>query len=185
MFKSLAPGFLLSTPHLTDPHFKQTVILLYAHTANGAMGVIVNRPSNRFLSEVLDAANLTCPDVTLRGQRVHAGGPVQAESGWVIFEGDDPLNESFEITDTLRVTGSVDVFKALLANRSRGRLMFLLGYAGWSAGQLDTEIEAGAWLPVPADPATVFEIPIEDRWRFAFLAQGIDPNLWSLTGGEG
>jgi putative transcriptional regulator len=185
MFKSLAPGFLLATPHLTDPNFKQTVVLLFAHTAEGAMGVIVNRPSNRFLREVLDSAGLECPEATLRGQRVFAGGPVQSESGWVVFEGDDPLAESFEITETLRVTGSVDVFKALLADKSRGRLMFLLGYAGWSPGQLDAEIESGSWLPVPADPATVFEVPVEDRWRSAYLACGIDPNLWSLTAGDG
>jgi len=185
MFKSLAPGFLLATPHLTDPNFKQAVVLLFAHSPDGAMGVIVNRPSQRFLREVLDSAGLECPEATLRGQRVYAGGPVQSESGWVVFEGEDPLGESFEIADALRVTGSVDVFKALLANPSRGRLMFLLGYAGWSPGQLDAEIEAGSWLPVPADSATVFEVPVEERWRHSYLACGIDPNLWSLTAGVG
>ncbi len=184
MFRSLAPCFLLSTPPLTDPHFRQTVVLLFAHTSDGAMGLVVNRPSPRFLAEVLDAAGVACPDATLRGQRVFEGGPVQAESGWVVYEGPDPKGESFAVAGNLRVTGSLDVFKALLADPERGRMMFLLGYAGWGPGQLDAEVSAAAWLPVPADAATVFEVPVEERWRYSFLAQGIDPSLWSLTAGE-
>lgn len=185
MFKSLAPGFLLATPPLTDPNFKQTIVLLFAHTPEGAMGVVVNRPSQRFLSEVLDAAGLDCLDARLRGQRVFAGGPVQSESGWVVFEGKDPLDESFGVTGDLRITGSLEVFKTLLEDRNRGRMMFLLGYAGWGPGQLDSEIEVGSWMPVPADAKTVFEVPVEERWRHAFFACGIDPNLWSLSVGDG
>jgi putative transcriptional regulator len=185
MFKSLAPGFLLATPPLTDPSFKQTVVLLFAHTLDGAMGLVINRPSRRFLGEVVDSAGLECPEATLRGRRVFNGGPVQSESGWVVFEGPDTRGESFSIAGDLRVTGSLDVFKELLRDRNRGRMMFLLGYSGWGPGQLDAEVEGGSWMPVPPRAGTIFEIPVEERWRYAYLECGIDPNLWSPTIGDG
>jgi putative transcriptional regulator len=185
MTKSYAPGILLATPTLTDPNFSRTVVLLFHHDEKGSMGLIVNRPSERRLGEVLAAAGLKSGDPAVPGLAVCQGGPVVTESGWVVFEGTDPRGQSFDLGDGMRVTGSLDVFKDLLKRRAARRMLFALGYAGWGPGQLDMEMEAGAWIPVGIDRSLLFEAPFDERWRRGFQAMGIDPNLWSMVPGDG
>jgi putative transcriptional regulator len=184
MHKSVAPVFLLATPTLTDPNFHRTVVLVFHHDEKGALGVVVNRPTERRLKEVLKAARLAAADRSVGDIPVCYGGPVVTESGWVVFEGADPLSQSFEVADGLRVTGSLEVFRTLLKEAHPGRMLFTMGYAGWGAGQLDGELEAGAWIPVPVDRATLFDAPFDERWRLAYGSIGVDPNLWSMQAGE-
>lgn len=185
MFRSLAPGFLLASPTLQDPHFVRTVVLLVRHTPQGAMGMVVNRPDARQLGPLLEAAGIDLGGHALDRLPVCIGGPVSTESGWVVFEGDDPRGESFETVGDIRVTGSLEVFRDLMLRDRADRVLFLLGYAGWAGGQLDDEVAAGAWLPVPLSPAILFDTPFSQRWRAAFLSVGIDPDLWCFQTGEG
>ena len=185
MDKSVAPGFLLATPTLTDPNFSKTVVLVFHHDDKGAMGVIVNRGTERRLGDVLDAADLKAADPAVRDLPVGVGGPVVTESGWVVFEGADPRHESFDLGDNLLATGSLDVFRSLLRRRRAKRMLFILGYAGWGPGQLDAELEAGAWLPASIDRSILFDVPVDERWRRAWGLLGIDPNLWAMTPGDG
>lgn len=185
MFRSLAPGFLLATPTLQDPGFVRTVVLLVRHTPQGAMGMIVNRPGPRRLGELLHSAGIDAAGHALDGLPVCDGGPVSCESGWVVFEGSDPRGESFDTQDDVRVTGSIEVFRDLMKRERAERALFLLGYAGWAAGQLEDEVEAGAWVPIPMSRKILFDTPFEERWRAAFLSVGIDPDLWSFQTGEG
>ena len=180
----LAPGFLLATPTLLDPNFVRTVVLMFHHDERGALGIVVNRPTKRKLGEVLKAANLDTPDRTIHDLPIMAGGPVLTEAGWLIFEGDDPLGQSFDLGDGLRATGSIEVFKKVIERPTVGRILFALGYAGWAPGQLDSEMEAGAWQPCPLDRAMLFDVACEERWRRCYLSMGIDPNLWAITPGE-
>lgn len=185
MFRSLAPGFLLATPTLQDPSFLHTVVLLVRHTPQGAMGMIVNRPGPRRLGELLQSAGIDVGGHALDRLPVCDGGPVSCESGWVVFEGSDPRGESFDTLGDVRVTGSIEVFRDLMTRDCADRVLFLLGYAGWAAGQLEDEVAAGAWVPIPMSPKILFETPFEQRWRDAFLSVGIDPGLWSFQTGEG
>lgn len=184
-FQSLAPGFLLATPILEDPNFRRTVVLLFHHTPEGALGLVVNRPSNRNLGELLDLIQMPVGHSSIRDLPVLLGGPVSPGSGWIIFEGDDPSGMSFVVRDGLRVTGSLAVLKDLIEHGPKGHVSFLLGYSGWGPGQLDREMEAGAWMTAPADRETLFECPYDERWRRAWLSIGIDPNLWTPVTGEG
>lgn len=186
-FESLAPGFLLATPSLQDPNFRRAVVLLFHHTPDGALGLVVNRPSKRNLGELLDLIEVKPdpPAVAMRDLPVLVGGPVSPGSGWLIFEGKDPEGMSFKVQDDLRVTGSMDVFRMMLERGPPGGVAFLLGYAGWGPGQLDHEMEAGAWMAAPVEREALFEWPYEDRWRRAFLSLGIDPNFWTPMTGEG
>lgn len=186
-FKSLAPGFLLATPSLDDPNFRRTVVLLFHHTPDGALGLVVNRPSRRNLGELLDLIGVKAepPAMALRDLTVLLGGPVAPGSGWLIFEGDDPGGMSFKVQDDLRVTGSMDMFRGMLERGTSGNVLFLLGYSGWGPGQLDHEMEAGAWMTAPVEREALFGWPYEERWRRAFLSLGIDPNLWTPMMGEG
>lgn len=180
-----APGFLLATPTLVDPNFNRTVVLLFYHDENGAMGIVVNRPSDRKLKDILDVAGLKAADPGLPELPIFWGGPVAFGSGWIIFEGPDPREESFDLGNGLKVTGSLDVFRDLLKRRSARRMLFALGYAGWGPGQLETEMDAGAWFPMHVDLSLLFEVPCSERWHRAYMTLGIDPNLWSITQGEG
>ena len=187
MFKSAAPSLLLATPTLLDPNFFQTVLLLFHHSEEGAMGLVINRPTDQVLGELLDGTEFPIADLEERftEQRVLVGGPVNTHAGWMIFEGADETGQSIEVESGLDVTGSMDVFKAVLSDAGTTRMKFLVGYAGWGPGQLDSEMDAGAWLPAPLDRETLFETPYEDRWRRAFGSIGIDPSMWSMEQGEG
>ncbi|NOZ00520.1 MAG: YqgE/AlgH family protein [Deltaproteobacteria bacterium] len=187
MFDSVAPCFLLATPTLLDPNFLRTAVLLFHHSEEGAMGLVINRPSDQPLGQVLETMDI---DVGGKGhvlleQSILIGGPVRTNAGWMIFEGDDPTGQSIPIEDGLNVTGSMEVFKRLLSGSDKTRAEFLVGYAGWGAGQLEAEMEEGAWMPAPLDRRTLFETPYQDRWRRSFLSIGVDPSMWSFVQGEG
>jgi len=183
-FRSLAPGFLLATPTLLDPNFQRTVVLLFHHTPEGAIGLVINRSSGRRLGELLEQANLTARLPALCDLPIQIGGPVAPGSGWIVFEGDDPTGTSFRVQNDLRVTGSLDLFKRLLEEGPSGAMAFMLGYSGWGPGQLDREMEEGAWLTAPVTREILFERPMEARWRHAYLSLGINPDLWTPTPGE-
>lgn len=185
MFRSLAPGFLLAAPTLQDPNFVRSVVLLVRHTPQGAMGMIINRPGPRRLGELLQGAGIDVGGHVLDGLPVCQGGPVAGESGWVVYQGPDPRGESFETVGDVRVTGSMEVFRDLMTRDRADRVLFLLGYAGWGAGQLDAETEAGVWVPIPMSERILFDTPFPQRWRAAFLSVGIDPDLWTFQTGEG
>lgn len=191
MFKNAAPCFLLATPTLLDPNFHQSVVLLFHHSPEGALGVVVNRETQMSLSLLLEKLEMPSGesirdgDERLLEQTVLEGGPVSPEAGWVVFEGDDPSEQSFDLGDGLQVTGSLEVLQALLTRPASGRMSFTLGYAGWGPGQLEMELEEGAWMPAPVDRELLFGVPCGERWRRTFLSIGVDPALWSLEPGEG
>lgn len=184
-FKSVAPSLLLATPPLQDPNFKQTVVLMFHHSPEGALGLVINRPSRRKLGELLDIINMPTKHEELRELPVLVGGPVSPGSGWLIFEGEDHSQASFVVEEGLLVTGAVGVLREILDKGPTGNLAFLLGYAGWGPMQLDHELALGAWLVAPLDRELLFSVPYEERWRRAYLSLGIDPNLWSTEIGEG
>ena len=174
MADSLAPGLLIAVPHLLDPNFHRSVVLLIEHGEQGALGVVVNRPSKLKVGEVLEKLG-----VGYEGDpeaRVLVGGPVQPESGMVIHAEGNAPGDSRPVTDSIFVGSSLAALGRLF-NRQGTRALFLLGHAGWGAGQLEGEIEAGAWIPAPADEALIFGADRPGLWDRALREQGIDPRL--------
>ena len=180
-----APGILAASPTLGDPNFAKTLVLLFHHDENGATGVIINRASGQRLGELLDTLGAEPRDPAFRRARIFTGGPVAEGIVWVVYEGDVGADESFHVEDNLRVSGSRSVLDQLLRREQAGRFLFLLGYAGWAPGQLETELEMGAWLPLPVDRRLIFEAPVEQRWALAYQALGIDPSSWFGSLGNG
>lgn len=180
-----APGILLASPTLGDPNFSKTLVLLFHHDENGATGLVVNRPTDQRLGELLDNLGATPVDAAFRRARIHLGGPVAEGIGWVVYEGNEGLDESFHVEADLRVSGSRSVLDKLLRRGHAGRFLFLLGYAGWAPGQLETEIEMGAWVPLPVDRRLLFEVPAANRWQLAYQGLGIDPSSWFGSLGNG
>jgi putative transcriptional regulator len=178
-----APYLLLATPALLDPNFAQSVVLMGHHDPDGALGWIVNRRHDKPVRELL------APDQQRGVHRetpLHLGGPVPADALLAVFRSPIDGVESAEIAPGLFVSRSAQVLP-LLFSRSPGaglvpgRLVF--GYAGWSAGQLEREMEEGTWLALPYAEDLAFSASIDDLWRRSFERLGINPAL--LSGGSG
>lgn len=183
---SLAPGFLIASPPLGDPNFDRTVVLLAVHGESGALGFVVNRHAPLTVGELLAFAGYTA-DKKVAPAHVFVGGPVQPSSGWILgvdLEVESPA-EMIRVGDRLQITSSKEAFDALAKDTlERGpsapdpkKRLVLLGYSGWAPGQLEGEIAAGAWLPVPLDEGIVFDVELEKRWERAYALLGLTPTM--------
>jgi putative transcriptional regulator len=191
---TLAPGFLIASPPLGDPNFDRTVVLLALHSDGGALGFVVNRAATLNLGQLLTFAGYGDKGAG-DASTVLVGGPVQPSSGWILCV--DPSlssedNGVIRVDDRIRVTSSRTAFDALardVETRRPGeidprRRTVILGYSGWGPGQLEGEIAAGAWLPVPLDERVLFDVSLEDRWEQAYAILGIQPAaMMSMRGG--
>ena len=181
---SFAPTLLLAMPQLRDPNFVRTVVLLCEHGARGALGFVVNRPTE------LRAAEAVVLDPPVRGDSglmLWTGGPVEPQRGFLLL-GDDPgVEDSEKVSEGLHLTASVEVLRRILeadpTEIASRRARLLLGYAGWGPGQLDQELTASAWLTAPADAELVFGTPPESMWEVAIRGLGVDPMMLQVAPG--
>ena len=181
---SLAQHLLIAMPGLGDTHFTHTVTLLCEHNDEGALGVVINRPTELTLGDLAEHMDLKVSDPALAEQPVLSGGPVQVDRGFVIHE---PLGEwesTLPVTDTLGMTTSRDILAAILEGTGPKRFLVALGYAGWGPGQLEHELSENAWLTVPVERDILFDIPFELRWHEAAARLGIDLNLMGGDAGH-
>jgi len=173
---SLVGHFLIAMPSLGDPNFRRSVVLLGAHSLEeGAFGLIVNRPIDVELPEILDELGIETTNSEL--PRVLAGGPVEPSHGFVLFEIGDSLPENDDLTlpEGLTVSGSAETLTEFASGARSGKYSLVLGYSGWFPGQLETEIEENSWLVAPLRTSIVFDVPFEDRWVAALHSIGVDP----------
>ncbi|WP_101924941.1 MULTISPECIES: YqgE/AlgH family protein [Luteimonas] len=170
----LANQLLIALPSLADPDFSRAVALICQHDGDGAMGVVVNRPSEYLLGDVLEQMGIVLVDQRLREQRVLAGGPVHPERGFVLHDGDGRWDSSLEIAPGLFVTTSRDVLEAMAAGDGPAHATVALGCAGWGAGQLEKELTENTWITAPSDAQLLFDTPLESRWQAAAGRLGID-----------
>lgn len=182
---SLAPGMLIASPPLDDPNFDRTVVLLAAHGDQGALGFVINRTAPVSLGELLTLAGYG--DEGLRDNTpVYLGGPVQPSSGWIVLVDPDLDADDagvIAVGDRVRVTSSRTAFDALVkdvherdpSDVDTKRRMVMLGYSGWGPGQLEGEIAAGAWLPVPLDEEILFDVTLSQKWERAYALLGLTP----------
>jgi putative transcriptional regulator len=184
---SLANQFLIAMPGLADPNFAHTVTFLFEHSTEGARGIIINRPTKMHLSQVFHQLQLTCSDPEVETQVVLQGGPVHIEQGFVIHHGDQSDGQweySAQISDRLRITTSRDILAAMARGEGPTTALVALGYAGWEAGQLETEIQSNSWLTVPADDGVMFTLPYEERWDAAMRLLGVDASRLGIEAGH-
>jgi putative transcriptional regulator len=188
---SLRDHFLLAMPGLDSGLFSGSITYICEHGEAGAMGIVINQPLDLSLREIFDHLDIaTAPGFVDRP--VLAGGPVQIDHGFVLHpcsaEGGGrhapAWDSSLRVTDDIRLTTSLDVLKAIAAGEGPGSFVVALGYAGWSAGQLEEEIANNSWLTLPADHRIIFETPIEQRVSAAAAGLGIDMNLLTTQAGH-
>lgn len=171
----LTGQFLIAMPAMVDPNFDRTVTYICEHNDEGALGIIVNRPTSLSLGEILGQMDLEIADPSLAAQPVLQGGPVQPERGFVIHDhGGHGFSSTLMSADGLMVTTSRDILVALAKGHGPSRAVIALGYAGWGAGQLEAEMVANAWLTVPASADIIFSVPFERRWESAAALLGVD-----------
>jgi len=171
---TLAPGFLIAVPQLTDPNFKQSVVLLLQQSDDGALGLVINRESPILLRDL-------CKDHEIiyagdPAKRVRVGGPVQPEQGLVLYDGGVNDPEGRAVLDGLQVSASTKTLQHLCQGAGI-RFHCFSGYAGWAPGQLEQEINEGSWILAPVDPRLVLDTPPDDLWLASLQAIGIDPAL--------
>ncbi|WP_309625903.1 YqgE/AlgH family protein [Methylibium sp.] len=192
----LTNQFLIAMPGMTDDNFAGSVIYLCEHTERGALGLVINKPSDIKLGKLFEKVELSLDRTELAEQPVYLGGPVQTERGFVLHEsGDDDAanidadgaryNSSLRIPGGMAMTTSKDVLEALASGAGPKRVLVTLGYAGWGAGQLEDEIARNGWITVGAKPELIFETPIEQRYDRALGLLGIDARMLSSEAGHG
>lgn len=172
----LTNHFLIAMPSLQDPNFARTVTYICEHNDEGAMGIVINRPLDLHLGDVLSHM-----DIQARGQQVAQlpvvlGGPVQRERGFVLHQPATDWDATLRITDAIGVTTSRDILAAIADGKGPEQVLVALGYAGWAPGQLEQEMADNAWLSGPADAEILFDLPYQARWEAAAALLGIDLN---------
>lgn len=171
-------------PSIGDPRFERTVIYMCAHSADGAMGLIVNKLADEIdFDELLEQLGVET-DSPHSEIRVHVGGPVETGRGFVLHTADYHQESTLMVSEEIGLTATIDILRAIAGGRGPARCLLALGYAGWSAGQLDGEIQANGWLHVPADLSLVFDAAEDDKWTRAIQKMGIDVSFLSGDAGH-
>lgn len=159
-----------------DPNFAGTLTYICEHNEDGAMGIIINRPSGLALKEVLEQLDIS---VGNNEAPVYAGGPVQVERGFILHTGAPSWDSSMSVSRNLSLTTSLDILEAIANNTGPEKYLVALGYAGWGEGQLERELTDNTWLTCTADPTVVFDTPDDAKFRSAVSILGIDTDQLS------
>jgi putative transcriptional regulator len=177
---------LIAMPAMADPRFAHSLTYIIKHDAEGAVGLVVNKPLNLPLTKLLSEVSLpaTAP---LRDpeSRVLFGGPVNPQMGFVLHPDGREWKSTVTVEDGICVTSSRDILEAIAAGSGPDDYIVVLGYAGWGPGQLEQEIVANAWLTCPADNDLLFHVPLKERWSAGIHRLGIDPAFLSTEAGHG
>ena len=173
---SLQNNFLIAMPQMHDPNFSGSLTYICEHNEYGAMGIIVNRPTELELEDVLEQLDIPCKS---RGEQVYSGGPVQIERGFILHTGAPTWESSMPVSAELSLTTSRDILEAIGSGTGPQKYILALGYAGWGEGQLERELTENAWLTCSANLQVLFDIPDDAKFKAAVSILGIDTDQLS------
>jgi putative transcriptional regulator len=180
----LTHQFLIAMPAMADPNFAGSVVYVCEHNERGALGLVINRPTELTLSTLFDKIDLKLEIAPWKDEPVFFGGPVQTERGFVLHKPLGSYSSSLAVSDDIALTTSKDVLEAVAAGEGPIKLLVTLGYSGWGVGQLEHEIGQNAWLTVAADAEVIFDTPVEDRFDAALKLLGIEAKQLSGLAGH-
>ncbi len=180
----LTGQLLIAMPSMLDPRFEKTVLLVCSHSPDGAMGIVLNRlfgdlSFRGLLVQLNVEVGPSTPDMP-----IHYGGPVDPVRGFVVHSSDYKRAGTTEITPAVSVTATVEILQALASGNGPARATLALGYAGWSPGQLEAEIQANGWLTAPADEDIIFDSQFETKWTRALAKIGVSPTMLASDSGR-
>ncbi len=186
---------MLAMPHISDPRFERSVIFMCAHDKNGAMGIVINEEmANLDFNDLLDQLGIKS-DIHLKNDEdsqheaphrnfsVMSGGPVEPVRGFLLHSKDFEQNDTISVNDHFSISGTIDTLREIATGGAPKDGLFVLGYAGWTPGQLEQELQQNSWLVVDADPALVFHDKTDEKWTMALAHLGVDPAM--LSGATG
>ncbi|MBA4213597.1 YqgE/AlgH family protein [Hydrogenophaga sp.] len=181
---NLTNHFLIAMPGLSDELFGRSVVFMCEHSERGALGLVINKPSDILLPRLFEKVDLPMGRDDLLEHPVFQGGPVQTERGFVLHEavsgeGESVYASTLSIPGGLEMTTSKDVLEAMASGAGPRRVFVSLGYASWGQGQLESEITENSWLTVEADPSLIFDAPVAERYERAMALLGLQP--WMLS----
>lgn len=177
--QSFENHFLIAMPSLEDPYFARTLTYICEHNEHGAMGLVINQPVGMNLKELVNQADKEAIVLDEKADDiVLAGGPVSQDRGFILHTSQPGWSSSLQLTSEIMVTTSKDILSALGNEKGPEKALITLGYAGWTEGQLEEEIQHNSWLTIEADLDLLFNVPIHKKWETAVQKLGID--IWQL-----
>ncbi len=184
MEQSLQHHFLIAMPTLIDSFFYRSVIYICEHNEDGAMGLIINRPTQIMLEELFTHLEIDNLAPITKTTSVLFGGPVQKEQGMIIHDSPHQWISTKALDDELYLTTSTDILETVGTPAGPDNFLITLGYAGWESGQLEQELADNSWLTVYANKDILFKMPADQRWLAAGKLLGVDMNLMTLSMGH-
>ncbi len=185
---NLTGHFLIAMPSLNDGFFNQSVTYICEHDESGSFGIIINQESEITLQQMIKEMKINIDDnvddQSHKDQSIFIGGPVDQGRGFILHRQKGEWLSSLKVSDHIALTSSKDILQAIANNTGPEENIIALGYAGWSAGQLEKEIASNTWLNCPADDQIIFNAPVENRWKAAAKLIGIDLSLLSSDAGH-
>jgi putative transcriptional regulator len=179
----LSGHLLLAMPGIRDPRFEKSVIYMCAHSSDGAMGLVVNKPLDTLnFPDLLEQLGIESESDS--PINVHFGGPVESGRGFVLHSAEYTQEATMMVDSGIALTATIDILRDIATGGGPRRSLLALGYAGWNPGQLDSEIKDNGWLHVSPDEELVFGPDMETKWERAMGKLGIDPNLLSEEAGH-
>lgn len=189
----LAGKLLIAMPGMSDPRFHKALVFMVAHDANGAMGLVVNMPLPGIsFQDLIQKIKVTDPfrkELSGLDLPVLSGGPVETMRGYLLHSGEFSLRDTIPVAgskkpDSYGVSGTIEALRAIAAGRGPLHKIFMLGHAGWGAGQLDEEIRNNVWLTAESNPSIIFHSVPEEKWAMAIQTLGVDPAMLSGEAGR-
>jgi putative transcriptional regulator len=176
---------LIAMPGMSDPHFEKSVVFMCAHSAEGAMGIIINKPvAGLSFHDLMQKLELSVTASTPNFPILY-GGPVETGRGFVLHSGDyESSDATLPVSEEVSLTATLDILRAMAEGRGPEHAIFALGYAGWSPGQIEEEIRRNGWIHCDADSAILFDTGLDAKWAIALRKLGIDASGLSAHAGH-
>lgn len=181
---NLINHYLLATPSIKDPLFASSLVYLCDHSAQGCMGMVVNHLSDQTLGNLFRQLDISCEQRNILDLPVFIGGPVNLKQGFVLHAPSDRWENTLKISQDCSLTSSRDILEAIAINQGPEQFLVLLGFSGWSAGQLEQELQQNSWLTTPATEHITFHPDIDQKWQMAFDTLGFKLDKLSPTTGN-
>ncbi len=181
---NLKDQYLLATPSIKDPLFASSIVYLCEHSEEGCMGMVINHLSDETLGTLFKQIDIECDDAAIQQLPVFIGGPVNLQQGFVLHTPDCEWERTLKVSDEMCLTSSKDILQAIAQGKGPQQFLVLLGFSGWSAGQLEQELQQNSWLTTPSSPAITFSDDIDHKWQMAFDTLGFNLDTLSPTTGN-
>lgn len=181
---NLINQYLLATPSIKDPLFASSVVYICDHSEEGSMGMVVNHLADQNLSHIFKQLDIQCNDLNILEIPIFIGGPVNLQQGFVLHSPFSEWEKTLQVGQNIGLTSSKDILEAIANDQGPEQFLVLLGFSGWSAGQLEQELQSNSWLTAQSSEAITFNTEIDNKWQMAFDTLGFNLDKLSPTTGN-